>query len=55
MEGRPCIRGLRFTVSRVLSLLAAGQSEAEILRNHPDLEVGDIREAIAYAAWRLRE
>lgn len=50
MGGRPCIRGLRFPVSRVLSLLAAGEKEPEILANHPDLEADDIRQAIAYAA-----
>ena len=50
MGGRPCIRGLRFPVSRLLGLLAAGQTEREILENHPDLEGDDIRAAIAYAA-----
>ena len=50
MGGRPCIRGLRFPVSRLLGLLAAGQTEQEILVNHPDLEEADIRAAYAYAA-----
>lgn len=50
MGGRPCIRGLRFPVSRLLGLLAAGQTEQQILANHPDLQPGDIRAAIAYAA-----
>jgi len=50
MGGRPCVRGLRFPVSRVLALLASGQSEAEILANHPDLEAADIREVLSYAA-----
>lgn len=50
MGGRPCIMGLRFPVSRLLGMLAAGQSEAEILKNHPDLQPDDIRAAIAYAA-----
>lgn len=50
MGGRPCIRGLRFPVSRLLGLLAAGQSEQEILTNHPDLQIEDIRAAMAYAA-----
>jgi len=53
MGGRPCIRGLRFPLSRLLSLLAAGQSERQILENHPDLEPADIRAAIEYAAARL--
>lgn len=42
MGGRPCIRGLRFPVSRLLGLLAAGQTEQDILANHPDLEEADV-------------
>jgi uncharacterized protein (DUF433 family) len=53
--GLPCIRGLRFPVSRLLRLLAAGQSEAEILRYHPDLEAEDIRAALAFAARLARD
>lgn len=50
MGGRACIRGLRFPVSRLLGLLASGETEKEILANHPDLQGEDIRAAIAYAA-----
>lgn len=50
MGGRPCIRGLRMPVSRVLGLLAGGEDEATILKNHPDLEPDDIRQVLAYAA-----
>jgi len=50
MGGRPCIRGLRMPVSRILGMLAAGEAEATILTNHPDLEPEDIRQALAYAA-----
>ncbi|HEY4106272.1 MAG TPA: DUF433 domain-containing protein [Polyangiaceae bacterium] len=35
MGGRPCIRGLRVTVGAILGLLAAGQTEAEILAAYP--------------------
>lgn len=48
MGGRPCIRGMRFPVSRILAMMAAGQPEREILANHPDLEPEDIRAAIGY-------
>lgn len=48
--GKPCIRGLRFPVSRLLGLLAAGQSPEEILEAYPYLEADDIRAAIQYAA-----
>ena len=36
-SGKPCIRGLRITVSDVLDWLAAGMSEDDILRDYPDL------------------
>ncbi len=50
MGGRPCIRGLRFPVSRVLGLLAAGEAPESILKGYPYLEPEDISEALAYAA-----
>ena len=50
MGGKPCIRGMRFPVSRIIGLLASGESEEEILRNHPDLEKADILQALQYAA-----
>lgn len=48
--GKPCIRGLRFPVSRLLGLLAAGQTPEEILEAYPYLDAEDIRAAIKYAA-----
>jgi uncharacterized protein (DUF433 family) len=50
--GKPCIRGLRITVSDVLKYLASGMSEDEILRDFPDLTREDIRAALAFAADR---
>ena len=48
--GRPCIRGLRFPVSRLLGLLAAGETPESILQSYPYLEQEDIQEALRYAA-----
>jgi len=48
--GKPCIRGLRFPVARLLGLLAAGESREEILAAYPYLEMADIDEALRYAA-----
>jgi uncharacterized protein (DUF433 family) len=48
--GRPCIRGMRIRVVDVLDLLAAGVSEAEILKDFPDLMADDIRASLQYAA-----
>jgi uncharacterized protein (DUF433 family) len=53
--GKPCIRGLRFPVSRLLGLLAAGQTPEEILESYPYLEAEDIRAAIQYAAFLADE
>jgi uncharacterized protein (DUF433 family) len=49
--GKPCIRGLRFPVSRVLGLLAAGETKEAILAGYPYLEPEDIDEALRYAAF----
>ena len=49
--GKPCIRGLRFPVSRLLGLLAAGETRESILKAYPYLETGDIDEALRYAAF----
>ena len=52
--GKPCIRGLRITVYDVLEYLAGGMTEAEILRDFPDLTAEDIRACLAFAADRER-
>jgi uncharacterized protein (DUF433 family) len=45
--GRPCIRGLRIRVKDVLDTLAGGAAESGILEDFPDLELEDIRAALA--------
>jgi uncharacterized protein (DUF433 family) len=50
VHGRPAIRGMRIRVTDVLSLLASGASEAEILEDYPDLEADDIKACLEYAA-----
>ena len=52
--GKPCIRGLRITVYEVLEYLASGMSEAQILRDFPDLTADDVRACLAFAADRER-
>ncbi len=51
-SGKPCIRGLRITVSDVLEYLAAGMTTEEILADFPDLTGDDIRACLAFAADR---
>jgi uncharacterized protein (DUF433 family) len=55
MGGKPCIRGMRVTVGTLVGLIAAGHSIPKILKTYPYLEEEDIREALAYAAWRAEE
>ena len=52
--GRPCIRGMRITVYDVLSYLAAGMTQDEILADFPYLTGDDIRACLGYARERLR-
>ncbi len=53
-SGKPCIRGLRITVSDVLDYLASGMSEDEIISDFPDLTRDDIHACLAFAADRER-
>jgi len=55
MGGKPCIRGMRVTVGLIVGLVASGHTTEEILAAYPYLEPADIREALAYAAWRAEE
>jgi uncharacterized protein (DUF433 family) len=55
MGGRACIRGMRITVALVLNLVANGKRVQEILADYPYLELADIRQTLAYAAWLADE
>jgi uncharacterized protein (DUF433 family) len=50
MGGRACIRGMRMPVSLVINLVANGISNEDIAREYPELEAGDIRQALQYAS-----
>lgn len=50
--GKPRVKGTRITVGDVLSYLAAGMSEAEIIADFPPLTPEDIRACLAFAAER---
>jgi uncharacterized protein (DUF433 family) len=54
-SGKPCIRGLRFPISRILGLLSAGETKDSILKAYPYLEPEDIDEALKYAACLAEE
>ncbi|MDH5717667.1 MAG: DUF433 domain-containing protein [Spirochaetia bacterium] len=55
MGGKPCIRGLRITVSNILDYMASGMSIEEILDDFPDLNENDIRACLSFAADRERK
>ena len=55
MGGVACIRGLRIPVATVVSCVADGMGEDEILAAYPDLEKEDIAAALKYAAEAVKE
>lgn len=55
MGGRACIRGMRMTVSLVVNLVANGMSTEDIVREYPELEAEDVRQALQYASALANE
>jgi uncharacterized protein (DUF433 family) len=55
LVGKPVIRGTRLAVEFILELLAAGQSEGEILANYPGLSREDILACLSYASYLAHE
>ena len=55
LGGVPCIRGLRIPVATIIGMVADGMTKLEIIEAYPDLEEGDITEALQYAAQAVRE
>ncbi len=49
-SGQPCIRGLRITVWDVLSWLASGMTEEQIMADYPELERDDFRAVYGFAS-----
>jgi len=53
MGGRACIRGMRITVDLLVSLVTNGMGVEEILKEYPDLEAEDIRQALGYGGGAI--
>jgi uncharacterized protein (DUF433 family) len=53
--GKPVVKGTRLAVEFIISLLAQGWSEAEILQNYPGLTRDDILACLSYASTILQE
>lgn len=50
--GKPCIRGLRISVYDVLTMLADGMTQSEIIDDFPELQAEDIAACLSFAANR---
>jgi uncharacterized protein (DUF433 family) len=55
MGGKPCVRGLRVTAGMIVGLIASGHTFRDVLDMYPYIEEEDIRQSLAYAAWRVEE
>ena len=55
LAGKPVIRGTRLAVEFILELLAAGQSENELLTNYPGLTKDDLLACLSYASYLAHE
>ena len=55
LGGKACIRGMRMSVSLIVNLVANGMTVDEIIEEYPDLEPGDIQQALRYAAWAAED
>jgi uncharacterized protein (DUF433 family) len=55
LAGKPVVRGTRLAVEFILELLAAGQTEADILSNYPRLTHEDLLACLSYASHLAHE
>jgi len=53
MNGKSTIRGMRITVRRVLEAVALYPDRATLLREYPELESDDVKQALGFAAFSL--
>ncbi len=53
LGGKPCIRGTRISVQRVLEILADNPSWDDLREDYPALSPADIEQALAFAAETL--
>jgi uncharacterized protein (DUF433 family) len=55
MNGQPCIRGMRLTVTRVLEALSLYSDRAELMNEYPELEAEDISQVLSFAACNMSD
>lgn len=54
-QGQPCIRGMRIPVSLIIKLISQAKTPEENIRDYPELEKEDIKQASKFAAWLASE
>jgi uncharacterized protein (DUF433 family) len=55
LNGKPVIKGTRLSVEFIVSLLANGWTQTEILENYPQLQDDHLRAIFLFLAESLRE
>ena len=55
LVGKPVIRGMRIGVAQIVTAVAAGVPQSELLEDYPGLEPDDIQAALLYAANLVEE
>ena len=55
LAGKPIVKGTRLSVDFILSLFAEGWTEQQVLDNHPQLSVEDLKAVSAFAQACLAE
>ena len=55
LVGKPVVRGTRIAAELILELLAAGESESELLSDYPRLTREDLLACLAYASHLAHE
>ena len=55
LVGKPVVRGTRLAVELILELLAAGETESDLLSDYPRLTRDDLLACLAYASYLAQE
>lgn len=55
LGGKPCIRGMRISVQRVLEILAQDPTRQDLRADYPELDDQDIQQSLAFAAASLTD
>lgn len=55
MGGVPIIRDLRIPVATIVAAIAEGETPQKIMKEFPDLEPEDIKQALIFASKAVRE